>query len=90
MKKLLILVLVGMVGCAGLPAALSLSSAALSTIGTFYDGVQAQKTQADRMKAATLILQQADALAKQAQAGQTTQSDLAKVEVLQAQAQALE
>jgi uncharacterized lipoprotein YmbA len=91
MKKLIwIVAILLMAGCAALPtvvSGLSLAATVLPIVDSFYDNMVQAKSVPDKIKAATIVLQQADLIAQQVQAlTQATTADQAK---LTAQAQTL-
>jgi hypothetical protein len=62
---------------------------ALGIIDSFYENVVAKKSVPTTLQAATLILQQADAIAQQAKAGKDTQTMIDQARLLAAQANKL-
>jgi uncharacterized membrane protein len=62
---------------------------ALGIIDSFYESVVAKKSVPNTLQAATLILQQADALAQMAKAGKNTSEMVAQALLLQSQADKL-
>ena len=62
---------------------------ALSIIDSFYESVVDKKTVPTTLQGATLILQQADAIAQQAKAGKDTPTMIAQANLLASQAEKL-
>ena len=94
MKKLVTTILVGsfcfgmFLGCAT-TGMLTTGITALSIIDGFYHKVVDAKTVPTTLQAATLILQQADALAQMAKAGKNTNEMVAQALLLSSQADKL-
>ena len=94
MKKLITGILIGsfcfgmFLGCAT-TGMISTGLTAIGIIEQFYDAVVAKKSVPTTLQAATIILQQADALAQMSKAGKNTDAMIAQANLLASQADKL-
>jgi len=88
LKYGLALILTGSIGCAT-TGLITTGITALGIVDSFYESVVAKKSVPNTLQAATIILQQADAIAQQAKAGKDTDTMIAQANLLRAQADKL-
>jgi hypothetical protein len=83
------LILMSLCGCAAGAGLITQGVTALGIVDSFYNKVVDKKSVPNTLQAATIILQQADALAQMAKAGKDTPAMIAQATLLAAQADKL-
>jgi hypothetical protein len=80
------LILMSLCGCAAGAGLITQGVTALGIVDSFYSMVVDKKLVPNTLQAATIILQQADAISQQAKAGKNTDTMIAQARLLKSQA----